>query len=70
MDEKCADILQQPSRLFNGDELGIQLEPNSKSIKLLVPKGIDDVFIAKRKNSKRSVTVGFTYEDIFVLHFR
>ena len=52
MDEKCADILQQPSRLFNGDELGIQLETNSKSIKLPVPKGKDDVLVVKRKNFK------------------
>ena len=51
-DEKYTDILQLLSRLFNGDELGIELETNSKSIKLPVPKGKDDVLVVKRKNSK------------------
>jgi hypothetical protein len=40
------------TRLFDGDELGIQLETNSKSIKLPVPKGKDDVLVVKRKNFK------------------
>ena len=43
--------------MFNGDEAGFQLEPNPKSVKLIVPTGIDDVFMVKRKNGKRSVTV-------------
>ena len=51
-DEKYTDILQLLSRLFNGDELGIELETNSKRIKLPVPKGKDDVLVVKRKNSK------------------
>ena len=63
-DENCPEILQQPSRLFNADEIGIQLEPNPKSVKLLVPKGIDDVFIVKRRNSKRSVTVRYIFEKM------
>jgi hypothetical protein len=63
-DENCPEILQQPSRLFNADEIGIQLEPNPKSVKLLVPKGIDDVFIVKRRNSKRSVTVRYIFDKM------
>ena len=47
--------------MFNGDEAGFQLEPNPKSVKLIVPTGIDDVFMVKRKNGKRSVTVLATF---------
>lgn len=64
-DENCPEILEQPFRLFNGDEIGIQLEINPKSVKLLMPKGIEDVFIVKRRNSKRSVTVNNTYDKMY-----
>ena len=47
--------------MFNGDEAGFQLEPNPKSVKLIVPTGIDDVFMVKQKNCKRSVTVLATF---------
>ncbi len=33
------------------------MEPNPKSVKLVVPKGINDVYIALRHNGKRSVTI-------------
>ncbi len=55
--EKALDILKQPLRIFNGDEVGFQLEPQPKSVKLIVPKGIEDVFIVKHRSSKKSVTV-------------
>ena len=47
--------------MFNGDEAGFQLEPNPKNVKLIVLTGIDDVFMVKRKNGKRSVTVLATF---------
>jgi hypothetical protein len=57
LSQKALDILKQPLRFFNGDEVGFQLEPQPKSVKLIVPKGIDDVFMVKHKSSKKSVTV-------------
>lgn len=56
-EQGCESILEDPSRIFNADEAAFQLEPNPKSVKLVVPKGIEDVFLARKKNGKRSVTI-------------
>ena len=49
-EENYLDILKEAFRMFHGDEAGFQIKPNPKSVKLIVPTEIDDVFMAKRKN--------------------
>ena len=50
VEENYLDILKEAFRMFHGDEAGFQIKPNPKSVKLIVPTEIDDVFMAKRKN--------------------
>ena len=52
--EKALDILKQPLRIFNGNEVGFQLEPHQpKSVKLIMPKGVEDVFFCEAQKFKK-----------------
>ncbi|KAL4153947.1 hypothetical protein QTP88_001780 [Uroleucon formosanum] len=59
VDEKLDDILQDPTRLFNGDETGFSLCPKTKSI--LAPKGAKDIYEVAVGNAKENLTVMFTF---------
>jgi len=59
VDEKLDGILQDPTRLFNGDETGFSLCPKTKSV--LAPKGAKDIYEVAVGNSKENLTVMFTF---------
>jgi len=59
VDEKLDDILQDPTRLFNGDETGFSLCPKTKSV--LAPKGTKDIYEVAVGNAKENLTVMFTF---------
>ncbi|XP_025205825.1 uncharacterized protein LOC112602107, partial [Melanaphis sacchari] len=59
VDEKLDDILQDPTRLFNGDETGFSLCPKTKSV--LAPKGAKDIYEVAVGNAKENLTVMFTF---------
>lgn len=58
------DILNDLSRIFNGDESGFALCPKTKTV--LSPKGSKDVYEMAVGNSKENLTVMFTFnaEDL------
>jgi len=58
-DEKLADILNDPSRIFNGDETGFSLCPKTKSV--LGPKGAKDIYEIAKGNEKENITAMFTF---------
>lgn len=53
------EILQDPSRVFNGDETCFQLCP--KIGKVLAPKGSKNVYEVDQGNAKSNLTVMFTF---------
>nr|XP_053616420.1 uncharacterized protein LOC128678701 [Plodia interpunctella] len=53
------DILNEASRIFNGDESGFQLCP--KTGKVLAIKGTKNVYNIDSNNSKECITVMFTF---------
>lgn len=57
-EEGHAEILLDPSRLMNGDEFGLQLDPETKAV--LVPKDTKNAYLID-KGSKKSITVMNTY---------
>lgn len=58
-DENLSIILNDPSRVFNGDETGFSLCPKTKSV--LGPKGAKDVYEVAKGNEKENLTVMFTF---------
>lgn len=58
-DENLSIILNDPSRVFNGDETGFSLCPKTKSV--LGPKGAKDVYEVAKRNEKENLTVMFTF---------
>lgn len=52
-------LLDDPTRVFNGDESGFQLCP--KTGKVLAVKGTKNVYSIDTNNSKESITVMFTF---------
>ncbi|KAK9680733.1 Tc5 transposase DNA-binding domain [Popillia japonica] len=61
-DENCADILDEPSRIFNADETGLQTCP--KSGKLLDPKNYRNFYEIASGPEKECVTVLCTFSAI------
>ncbi|CAI6353666.1 unnamed protein product [Macrosiphum euphorbiae] len=57
--ENCRDVLDDPSRLFNCDETGLQTCP--KSGRVLGPKDIKDFYEIAQGHEKECVTVLCTY---------
>lgn len=53
------EILQDPSRMFNGYETCFQLCP--KTGKVLAPKGFKNVYEVDKGNAKSKLTVMFTF---------
>jgi hypothetical protein len=49
------DILEDPSRIFNGDETSFSMCP--KSGKVLAPKGYKNIYEVKKGNEKETITV-------------
>lgn len=58
-DENLSIILNDPSRVFNGDETGFSLCPKTKSV--LGPKGAKDIYEVAKGNEKENLTVMFTF---------
>lgn len=52
-------ILQDPSRIFNGDETNFYLCP--KNSKVLAPRGTSNVYEVENASSKSNITVMFTF---------
>lgn len=53
------EILQDPTRILNGDETGFQLCPKQKTV--LAPKGCKNVYQIDSGQAKSSLTVMFTF---------
>lgn len=58
-EEKLADILNDPARVFNGDETGFSLCPKTKSV--LGPRGAKDIYEIAKGNEKENITAMFTF---------
>lgn len=58
-DNNLLNILNDPRRVFNGDESGFQLCP--KTGKVLAAKGTKNVYHVETSNAKESITVMFTF---------
>ncbi|CAI6354541.1 unnamed protein product [Macrosiphum euphorbiae] len=58
-DEKLVDILNEPERIFNGDETGFSLCPKTKSV--LGPRGAKDIYEIAKGNEKENITAMFTF---------
>lgn len=61
-DNDYSDILNDPDRLFNGDETGFSLCPKTKNV--LAPKGSKDVYEVATGNPKENLTVMFTFNAL------
>lgn len=59
MDNNLHSILDDPSRILNGDETGFCLNPVAK--KVLASKGKKNVSVVETGNSKQNITVMFTF---------
>lgn len=57
--ENQLDILNDPSRIFNGDESGFSFEPGSKRV--IATKGRKNIPIVEPGNAKQTVTVMYTF---------
>ncbi|XP_068085538.1 uncharacterized protein [Anabrus simplex] len=57
--ENLFDILQDPSRVFNGDETNFQLCP--KNQKVIAPRGSKNVYEVSMGNEKETLRVMFTF---------
>lgn len=64
-EEGLCDILNDPTRIFNGDETGFTLCPKTKNV--LAPKGAKDVYEVSVGNSKENLTVMFTFSAAGVM---
>lgn len=64
-EEGLCDILNDPTRIFNGDETGFNLCPKTKTV--LAPKGSKDVYEVSVGNSKENLTVMFTFSAVGVM---
>lgn len=64
-EEQLCDILNDPSRVFNGDETGFSLCPKTKAV--LAPKGSKDVYEVATSNAKENLTVMFTFSAAGVM---
>lgn len=53
------DILNDPERIFNGDETGFSLCPKTKSV--LGPRGAKDIYEIAKGNEKENITAMFTF---------
>lgn len=58
-DENMINILQDPKRIFNGDETGFSLCPKTKTV--LAARGTKDVYEVATGNAKENITVMFTF---------
>lgn len=58
-DNGLDEILQDPTRVFNGDETGFSLCPKNKTV--LAPKGVKDIYEVAVGNSKENLTVMFSF---------
>ncbi|CAI6374141.1 unnamed protein product [Macrosiphum euphorbiae] len=58
-EEKLADILNDPPRVFNGDETGFSLCPKTKSV--LGPRGAKVIYEIAKGNEKENITAMFTF---------
>jgi len=58
-DEKLVNILNNPERIFNGDETGFSLFPKTKSV--LGPRGAKDIYEIAKGNEKENITAMFTF---------
>lgn len=58
-DEKLVGILNDPERIFNGDETGFSLCPKTKCV--LGPRGAKDIYEIARGNEKENITAMFTF---------
>ncbi|XP_022177727.1 uncharacterized protein LOC111038801 [Myzus persicae] len=58
-DEKLVDILNDPERIFNGNETGFSLCPKTKSV--LGPRGAKDIYEIAKGNEKENITAMFTF---------
>lgn len=54
-EQNATDILEDPSRIFNGDETSFSMCP--KTGKVLAPKGYRNVYSIQKGNEKETVTV-------------
>ncbi|XP_062710743.1 uncharacterized protein LOC115265664 [Aedes albopictus] len=59
IDHGLIDILLDPSRVYNGDESGFRLNPTSKNV--IATAGARNVPIVETGNSKKNITVMFTF---------
>lgn len=57
-EEGHIDILNDPTRVFNGDEIGFSLDPETKAV--ICPKSEKNVYVID-KGSKRNITVLNSY---------
>jgi len=64
-EEGLCDILNDPTRIFNGDETGFSLCPKTKTV--LAPKGSKDVYEVSVGSSKENLTVMFTFSAAGVM---
>lgn len=55
----AADILEDPSRIFNGDETSFSMSPKSGTV--LAPKGWKNLYKVSQGNEKETVTVLFLF---------
>ncbi|KAH1028565.1 hypothetical protein HUJ05_001911 [Dendroctonus ponderosae] len=58
MEKNLSDVIQDPSRMFNGEETGFQICTQSGNF--LAPKGYKNIYTVDRGSSKENITVMFT----------
>lgn len=58
-DHNLRSILDDPRRVWNGDESGFVLCPKNRSV--LVPRGTENVYEVMQGNEKESITVMFSF---------
>ena len=55
LDNQLSEILNDPTRIFNGDEKNFQLCPKLKNV--LAPKGAKNIYEVDKGLAKQSLTV-------------
>lgn len=58
-EKSLENVIKDPSRIFNGDETGFLICPESG--KVLAPRGCKNVYTIDRGSSKENITVMFTF---------
>lgn len=58
-DENLSDVINDPSRVLNGDETGFQICPSTG--KVLAEKGTKNVYAIEKSSPKENITVMFTF---------